>query len=137
MNPELEPSDLEVWLTELFRCRIVSSTSAILPFCFDSKFRLLNVLRGASMLPKYRRPNHPGEILREEFLKPQEMTPRNLAQKMGIALEDVNLIIKEKRGITPEIACRLKDVFGASAQFWLNLQHNVDLWDAKHGKAKG
>lgn len=84
------------------------------------------------MLPKNRPPTHPGEILNEEFLKPLEMTQMALADKMGVSVQTVNLLIKGKRGITAETALSLSKVFETTPNFWMNLQNNVDLWEAQN-----
>ena len=83
------------------------------------------------MLPKNRKPTHPGEILWEEFLKPKGMTQLQLAKKMGVPIQRVNTLICGKRGVTPETAILLSRVFGTSPQFWMNLQSNYDLFIAQ------
>lgn len=83
------------------------------------------------MLPKHRAPVHPGEILQEEFLKPIGITQTKLAAHLGWAHAKVNEIINGKRGVSPEAALSLSDVFGTSPDVWLNLQKNYDLWKAK------
>jgi addiction module HigA family antidote len=65
---------------------------------------------------------HPGEILREEFLQPMSISPYRLAVELHVSAPTVNDIVREKRGITPEMAARLSKYFGTSEQFWLNLQ---------------
>jgi antitoxin HigA-1 len=65
---------------------------------------------------------HPGEILREEFLRPMGISPYRLSVDLGVSAPTVNEIVREKRGITPEMAVRLARYFGTSEQFWLNLQ---------------
>jgi antitoxin HigA-1 len=65
---------------------------------------------------------HPGEILREEFLRPLRISPYKLSVDLGVSAPTVNDIVREKRGITPEMAARLARYFGTSEQFWLNLQ---------------
>ncbi len=70
---------------------------------------------------------HPGRILMKEFLEPLKMSQTNLAAKLGIPLQRVNEICKEKRGITPETAWLLYKEFGVEPQFWMNLQTNHDL----------
>lgn len=65
---------------------------------------------------------HPGEILREEFLRPMGISPYRLAMNLRVSAPTVNDIVREKRGITPEMAARLAKYFGTSEQFWLNLQ---------------
>lgn len=83
------------------------------------------------MLPKYRKPTHPGEILFEEFLKPMGISQTKLAAHLGWSHAKINEIINGKRGITAETALAFADVFGSSAQFWINLQTNYDLWEAQ------
>ena len=79
------------------------------------------------MLPENRIATHPGEILKEEFLAPVEITHLALAQHIGVSLQRVNEIIRGKRGITPETAWLLSQALGTTPQFWMNLQDAYDL----------
>jgi antitoxin HigA-1 len=81
------------------------------------------------MLPKNRRPTPPGEILRYEFLEPQGLTQKQLAQALGITRVRISEIIHGKRAISPDTACRLARFFGTTVEFWLGLQMDVTLWD--------
>lgn len=83
------------------------------------------------MLPKNRPPTSPGEVLLEEFLKPLGMTQIALAEKMEIPIQRINSIINGKRAVTAETAVLLSRAFGASAEFWMNLQTRCDLWAAE------
>ena len=83
------------------------------------------------MIPKHRKPAHPGEILLEEFIKPKGMTQLELAVKMSVPVQRVNTLINGKRGITPETAILISEVFGTSSEFWMNLQTHFDLFEAK------
>lgn len=83
------------------------------------------------MLPRRRTPTHPGEILREEFLKPLGITQVALAEHLGIPVQRVNELIRGKRGVTPETAWLLAGAFGTTPEFWLNLQTNHDLARAR------
>ena len=88
-------------------------------------------------LPTNRPPSHPGEILREDFLIPMEMTQVDLADRLGIPFHRVNQIVREKRSVTPDTALRLARLFGTSVDLWLNLQLAWDLYHAVHSpKAK-
>lgn len=73
------------------------------------------------------RPIHPGEILREEFLVPLEMSAHALAMELRVAAPRINDIVRERRAITPDTALRLSRFFGTTAQFWINLQGSYDL----------
>lgn len=84
-------------------------------------------------LPRQRPPTHPGEMLLEEFLKPLEVTQSELAHRLGVSFARLNEIIRGKRAMTPDTALRLAQVLGMSAEFWLGLQLDWDLWHALHG----
>lgn len=73
------------------------------------------------------RPIHPGEILREEYLEPLDMSANALAGALRLTAARVNEIVREKRGITPDTALRLSRYFGTTPEFWLNLQMTYDL----------
>jgi addiction module HigA family antidote len=77
----------------------------------------------ADMLP----PIHPGEILKEEFLEPLEMTPYALAKKLKVPRTRIERIVAEKIGITADTALRLGKFFKTSPQFWLNMQASYDI----------
>ena len=81
------------------------------------------------------RPVHPGEILKEEFLHPLDLTPTALARLLHVSAPTVNDIVREKRGVTADVALRLAACFDTSAQFWINLQAAYDLRRAEidHG----
>ncbi len=82
------------------------------------------------MLPKNRRPTHPGIILRKHFLLPMKITQSKLANHLGWSQPKVNEIVTGKRGVSAEAAIALGKAFATSAEFRLNLQKNVELWDA-------
>ena len=88
-------------------------------------------------LPRHRPPTHPGEMLLEEFLKPLGMSQSEFAAHLGVSFPRLNEIIRGKRGITPDTALRLARVLGMSAEFWLGLQLDWDLWRAMHGRHVG
>jgi len=77
-----------------------------------------------------RRPVHPGEILREDFLADYDLTVSGLAEAVGVSRQSMNELLRERRALSPEMALRLSRLFGNSPEFWLNTQRAVDLWDA-------
>ncbi|KVU86101.1 hypothetical protein WK75_26650 [Burkholderia ubonensis] len=79
------------------------------------------------MLKNGMRPIHPGEILREEFLTPLEMSVNALALALNVPATRLHEIVKERRGVTADTAYRLARYFGTSPEFWLNLQATYDL----------
>lgn len=81
-------------------------------------------------LPKRLPPTHPGEMLLEEFLKPLGITQTAFASRMGVSYPRLNEVIRGKRGVTTDTALRLARVTGMSADFWLGLQQDWDLWHA-------
>jgi len=86
-------------------------------------------------IPTSGTPTHPGEMLLEEFLKPICMSQTELAAKIGVSYPRINELIHGKRGITPDTALRLEQLFGMEAQFWLNLQLAWDLYHLIHSPA--
>jgi addiction module HigA family antidote len=78
-----------------------------------------------------RKLTHPGEVLKEEFLKPMNISQSELAKSIGVSFRAVNEIVNEKRNISPEMALRLSKYFKTSPEFWLNLQISYDLYKAK------
>jgi len=83
-------------------------------------------------LPRSRPPTRPGEMLLEEFVKPLGITQSELAIRLGISFPRLNEIVRGKRAITSDTALRLARVLGMSADFWLGLQVDWDLWHAMH-----
>lgn len=77
-----------------------------------------------------RKPTHPGEMLREDFLPDFGLTVSGLAEALGVSRQSINELLRERRAISPEMALRLSRFFGNSPEFWLNAQRAVDLWDA-------
>lgn len=77
-----------------------------------------------------RRPTHPGEMLREDFLPDYGLTATSLAEAIGVSRQSINELLRERRRVSPEMALRLARLFGNSPEFWLNAQRAVDLWDA-------
>ena len=82
-------------------------------------------------VPTNRQPTHPGEMLREEFLIPMNLTQKDLADAIHVPYQRINEIVAGKRGVTPSTALRLAKFFGMSADFWLNLQVKFDLYSAQ------
>ncbi len=82
-------------------------------------------------IPKNRPPEHPGEILREEFIKPMALTQEKLAVALGISFRRVNEIVNGKRGVTAETALLLATYFKTTAALWMNLQACYDLHAAR------
>jgi addiction module HigA family antidote len=80
--------------------------------------------------PLERRPIHPGEILREDFLAEYGLSVAELAEAAGVSRQSMNELLRERRAVSPEMALRLGKLFGTTPEFWLNLQRNVDIWDA-------
>jgi antitoxin HigA-1 len=70
---------------------------------------------------------HPGEILREDFLKPLDMTPYELARRLHVPPPRINDIVLEKRGVTADTAVRLARFFGTTAEFWMNAQSFYEI----------
>ena len=75
-----------------------------------------------------REATHPGEILREEFVKPLNLTQTALAKDLGVNFRTINELINEKRNISPLMALKLAAYFKTTPEFWMNLQVKYDLY---------
>jgi addiction module HigA family antidote len=85
-----------------------------------------------------RLPNiHPGEVLREEFLKPMRITAYRLAREIGVPQTAIADLVHERRAITAPMALRLARYFGTSAELWLGLQADYDLEEARNRLGDG
>jgi addiction module HigA family antidote len=79
-------------------------------------------------------PIHPGEILREEFMRPLGLSQNALARALNVPPRRINEIVLEKRGITADTALRLARYFGTAAEMWTGLQADYDLRQARYQK---
>jgi addiction module HigA family antidote len=79
-------------------------------------------------------PLHPGEVLREEFMRPLELTAYTLAARIDVPRPRVERIVREKKGISADTALRLAAFFHTSADFWMNLQTKFELETARRKK---
>jgi len=76
-------------------------------------------------------PPHPGEFITEVYLKPNNLSARELATKLDVAGSTLHRILTGSSGVSPEMALRLAKALGRSPQSWLAMQYNHDLWLAK------
>ena len=82
-----------------------------------------------------RAPTHPGEVLKKEFLEPMGLSQTKLAKELNTTFRTINEIMNEKRNISTEMAIKLSRYFGTSAEVWLNLQNQHDLYRIRTKKA--
>ncbi len=82
------------------------------------------------------RPVHPGEVLREDFLRPAGLTANALARNLHVPAPRINDVVRERRGISADTAMRLARYFGGDAHSWLNLQAIYDLRVAEIASAR-
>jgi antitoxin HigA-1 len=82
------------------------------------------------MTERKRQPTHPGGILRRHYLEPLNLTISALAEDLHVSRKTISKIINERGAVTPDMALRLSKALNTSAELWLNLQTNYDLWKA-------
>ena len=88
------------------------------------------------MTKKTLAPIHPGEILREEFMRPLGLSSNALAKHLGVTTARINEIAKEQRGITADTALRLARYFDTTPEFWINLQKHFELETTRRSVGK-
>jgi addiction module HigA family antidote len=77
---------------------------------------------------KMHNPAHPGEILRELYLKPLGVTITTAAKALGVSRKHVSAIVNGRTPVTPDMALRLAVAFGTDPELWVNMQAQYDLW---------
>ena len=79
-----------------------------------------------------RKPTHPGELIREEYMKIMNLTVTSLAASLGVSRKTLSTIVNERAGVTPDMALRLSRAFSTTPELWLNMQQGYDLWVAEN-----
>jgi antitoxin HigA-1 len=79
---------------------------------------------------------HPGEIVREECLKPLGLTVTAAAEALGVTRKALSDLLNGHTGVSPDMAIRLEQVFGSTADTWLRMQMQRDLWEARQRAGK-
>ncbi len=81
------------------------------------------------MIPR-RKPTHPGEIIRYDYLEPLNISVKALSECLRISRKHMSDIVNEHKPVSPAIALKLARAFNTTPELWLNLQRNYDLWHA-------
>ena len=76
-------------------------------------------------------PPHPGEFISEVYLRPNNLSGRELAAKLGVAASTLNRVLTGASGVSPAMALRLSKALGRSPESWLAMQYNHNLWKAR------
>ena len=76
---------------------------------------------------RFARPVHPGEMLREEFMRPLKLTPGKIARAIGVPRTRIERLVREETALTVDTALRLARYFGMSDQYWMNMQGLYDV----------
>lgn len=76
-------------------------------------------------------PPYPGEILRVDYLEPLELTVTEVARGLGVTRKTLSALTNERAGVSPAMAHRLSKAFDTTPEFWVNLQAQYDLWQAR------
>ena len=82
-------------------------------------------------------PPHPGEFISEVYLRPNEIAGRELAAALRVSPSTLNRLLNGSSGVSPTMALRLSKVLGRSAESWLEMQSNYDLWHARRNVKLG
>jgi addiction module HigA family antidote len=80
---------------------------------------------------KMHKPTHPGEILRELYLSPLNLSVTDASQALGVSRKTLSELLNGKSGISTTMSLRLSKAFNTTPELWLNLQQNYDLWQGR------
>lgn len=86
-------------------------------------------------MPKIRKPTHPGEVLREDVLKPLGLTVTEASKKLGVTRKTLSLLLNKKSALSPDMAIRIGKATGTTPESWLYMQAKLDLWEAQQHAA--
>jgi antitoxin HigA-1 len=93
----------------------------------------VEILLGVKTMRKMkRRPTHPGNIIKQDYLLPLSISIKDMADTLGVPRKALSKIINEQGAITPDMALRLSRAFDTTPDLWLNLLKNYDLWNAEN-----
>ncbi|MBD3385388.1 HigA family addiction module antidote protein [candidate division KSB1 bacterium] len=81
-----------------------------------------------------RRPTHPGEVLREDVIKPLNLTVTEAASRLGITRKTLSALLNCRAGMSPEMAIRVARATGTTPESWLFMQARLDLWNAENAE---
>ena len=79
-----------------------------------------------------RKRTHPGEMIKEMYMKPLKLSVTSLAESLGVSRKTLSTIINERAGVTPDMALRLSRAFSTTPELWINMQRGYDLWVAEN-----
>lgn len=79
-----------------------------------------------------RKRTHPGELIREDYMKPLKLSVTSLATSLGVSRKTLSTIVNERAAVSPDMALRLSRAFSTSPELWLNMQRSYDLWVAEN-----
>src|SRR6266567_2783989 len=91
-----------------------------------SRSRSWTIIEGHAAMAKKLPPIHPGEVLREEFLRPLNLSPYSVARALGVPRTRIERLANEQTAVTADTALRLAKYFGTSAAFWMGMQAQHD-----------
>ena len=83
-----------------------------------------------------RKPTHPGEVIREDVIKPLGLTVTEAAQKLGVTRKTLSALLNGKAALSPDMAIRIAKATNTTPESWLFMQAKLDLWHAAHRETK-
>jgi len=83
-------------------------------------------------MERKRKPTHPGVIIKEDVLKPLNITVTDAAKDLGITRKTLSELINERSSLSPDMAVRIAKATNTSPESWMNMQQKLDLWESEH-----
>ncbi len=83
-------------------------------------------------MERKRKPTHPGVIIKEDILKPLNLTVTDAAKDLGVTRKTLSELLNEKSSLSPDMAVRIARATNTSPESWMNMQQKLDLWESEH-----
>jgi antitoxin HigA-1 len=116
----------------MIRAQLLASKYALVGLCKAKQaLTLLTIIEGQSLMILLKNPSHPGDVLKELYLIPLNLSSITLAQRLHVPRTRIERIVKRETAVSADTAMRLAKFFGTKPEYWLNLQRASDLARAK------
>lgn len=124
-------------MPDILEAASLASELALLGYdCHPLSGDKAGVTKEVFMLPRKRRPTHPGELLLEDVIRPLGLTITDAAKHLGVTRKALSEFVNQRTSLSPEMAMRIAEATSTSPDSWMRMQMNLDLWNALQNRPR-